>query len=292
MAIGRSAESTANTTAANQNSGYYNNAQNSYTNAQADEGDFENQLGAYNSNVAGFAGANPYKTGGEDQTSTNQVLSNTAGASAASAGEALQAQALRTGQNPNAAVSATEQMQEQNERNLSGQEAQATQSRISNEAGYNQNALAAEQGLLQDTAQPVGAETSLSGQQAQAAQGSLGQSIQAGETPTFLDEFGNAFGQSLGKTLGGGNGGAQIAAKAIGCWIAAELYGGWDDPRTDTVRQWIFGTFASSGIIPLLLAKGYMRYGERTAAAIHRWPILRRVFLPLFNRALKKAQGV
>lgn len=192
MALGRGAEDTANSSAASQSTGYYNNSQNSYSNAQTDEGNFETQLGNYGSNVAQVAGANPYGQGGQAQTVTNQQLSNTSGAGAKAAGQTLQAQALRTGQNSNADVAATEQMQEQNTRDLGASEAAATQSRIGSQAGYNQQTLANQQGLLQDTAQPVSAETSLSGQQGNLNQSALGNQIKAGETPSFEDELGNA----------------------------------------------------------------------------------------------------
>lgn len=192
MAVGRDAESTANDTAAKQGSGYYDNSQNSYTQAQGAEGNFENQLGQYGTDVASYSAKNPYVAGGEDQTATNQVLSNTAGAGARAAGQTLQSQALRTGQNSNAAVAATEQMQEQNTRDLGADEAKAAQTRIGDEASYNQNALAAKEGLLQQTAQPVSAETTLAGQQGNLGQEALGHQVQAGETPSFEDELGKA----------------------------------------------------------------------------------------------------
>lgn len=192
MAIGRGAEDTANSTAASQGSGYYNDAQNSYTQAQTDEGNFEKQLGQYGTDVATVAGSNPYGQGGQAQTVTNQQLSNAAGAGAKAAGQTLQAQALRTGQNSNADIAATEQMQEQNTRDLGASEAAATQNRIGSEAGYNQQTLANQQGLLQATGQPVAAETALSGQQAGAANSALGQQVQAGATPSFEDMLGKA----------------------------------------------------------------------------------------------------
>jgi hypothetical protein len=192
MAVGRGAEDTANSTAAAQSTGYYDNSQNSYSQAQGAEGNFENQLGQYGTDVATFAGSNPYGQGGQDQTATNQQLSNTAGAAAASAGQNLQSQALRTGQNSNADIAATEQMQEQNTRNLGAQEASATQSRIGSQAGYNAQALSAQQGALNEYGQPVSAETSLSGQQGNLNQAALGNQIKAGETPSFEDELGSA----------------------------------------------------------------------------------------------------
>jgi hypothetical protein len=86
----------------------------------------------------------------------------------------------------------------------------------------------------------------------------------------------------------GAIGGAATGAEIMHCWVAAELWGGWDDPRVAKVRTWIFGEFSRTRP-GAAVARIYARHGERTAAAIRRWPILRRVFLPLFNLALRKA---
>jgi hypothetical protein len=67
-----------------------------------------------------------------------QRLRSSSGAQ--SAGNALQEAALRTGQSVSGAVGATEAMQQQNERTLSGQEAASTQQRIAANAAYNQSA--------------------------------------------------------------------------------------------------------------------------------------------------------
>jgi hypothetical protein len=75
-----------------------------------------------------------------------------------------------------------------------------------------------------------------------------------------------------------------------GCWIAAELYGGWDDPRTIDVRRWIFGDFAKTYIGGIACAV-YLAAGERTAQFIreHRWA--RKPFRKLFDMALSKARA-
>lgn len=178
-------------TAKGQNAGYYSNAQNSYTNAQADVGDFSDQLASYKA-------SNPYVNGGAFQTATNQQLANTADASARSAGSRLQSQAERTGQNTAGSVAATEQMQQQNTRDLSSEEAAETQKRIGAGAGYNENVLNA-------TAKPEEMEAGLAGQQLGAAGGALGTQQKAGETPSWTDEFGNSLATNLGKALVFGN---------------------------------------------------------------------------------------
>lgn len=186
--MSRSQQSQTFDTAKGQNQGYYGNSQNSYSQAQTDMGDFEKQLGDY-------AAKNPYKQGGEFQTSTNQILANTADAGARSAGNMLQSQALRTGQNSAGAIAATEEMEQQGTRDLSGQEASANQKRIAGEADYNK-------GVLDASLQPAEFEAKLAGQQGQLGEGTLGVQQKAGETPSWMDEFGGAVAGSLGKSVG------------------------------------------------------------------------------------------
>jgi hypothetical protein len=175
-------------TAEGQNTGYYNNAQNSYSNAQQDADNFDTQLASY-------AGQNPYGAGGAFQTTTNQQLTNTADSGAQSAGNALQEAALRTGQSVSGAVGATETMEQQNERNLSGQEAASTQQRIAADAAYNQSVLNA-------TATPVAQQTTLAGQQGNLADATLNTQEKAASTPSWEDEFGSAVASGLGKGIG------------------------------------------------------------------------------------------
>jgi len=283
--MSRSQESSVVDTAKGQNAGYYNNAQNSYSQAQTDVGNYEKQLADYAGDVSKFSASNPYVKGGEFQTSTNQQLSNTADAGARSAGEALQGQALRTGQNTAGSIAATEAMEQQGTRDLASEEAKATQQRIGSEAGYNKEALDANQSLVSDTAVPAQLETTLSGQQGSLAGGALSTEEQAAKQPSWMDEFGNTLASGLGNLAISG---AQAGIKA--CWIASELYGGWFEPRTVLVREWLNTEFTKHlpGRIIMYL---YRRYGFKTARLIKEYPALRFIFLPLFNRALAKARG-
>lgn len=201
--MSRAQEGTATSTAAKQNAGYYDNAQNSYTQAQTDAGNFEKQLGTYGTQVGAFTSANPYTPGGTFQTTTNQQLTDTADASARALGTTLQGQALRTGQNTSGGVAAAEQAQEENERTLSGQEADATQKRIAAGAAYGKEALDAQGNLLSATAVPVSQQTALAGQQAQDANAAAGNQVNAAKQPSWVDEFGSAVATGLGKKLTG-----------------------------------------------------------------------------------------
>jgi hypothetical protein len=93
--------------------------------------------------------------------------------------------------------------------------------------------------------------------------------------------------------LGGVAGAAATYLKpvpAAPCWIAAEIFGGWYEPRTVLVREWLVGDFSRSAIGAVVL-KLYMRFGERIAAGIRKHVSLRRIFTPIFNLALRKAQA-
>lgn len=179
-------------TAKGQNATQYGNAQNSYTMAQQDAGD-------YSAALAKYAAANPYGSGGVFQKTTNQQLTDTADAAAKSAGEAMQSSAVRSGINPGAAIAGTEAVAEANERGLGADEAQQTQARLAADANYRA-------GVLQSTAVPVQQQTQLAGQQGQLAEGTLSAENQASAAnKSFMDQFGGAFATTLGDTLGGKN---------------------------------------------------------------------------------------
>lgn len=150
-----------------QNAGYYNEAQNSYTKAQNAESDYASQLGKY-------AASNPYGEGGQFQKTTNQVLANTSDAGSRAAGEELQSQALRTGQNTAGGVAATEKMEQQGTRDLSGQEAQANAERIGAGANYNK-------GVLQATEFPAEFASQMTKNMTDASNSALGEMNKAAE---------------------------------------------------------------------------------------------------------------
>jgi hypothetical protein len=85
--------------------------------------------------------------------------------------------------------------------------------------------------------------------------------------------FGNLFG-------GGGGGGG-------GCWIAEALYGA-GDLRTLVLRAWINSGDITSTAGRILIGL-YGRFGEATAQHIRTFPILQRLFRPVFDRASRKA---
>lgn len=166
-----------------------------FGNAQSAFGSTEGAIGNYNDQLAKFVSSNPYTKGGEYDQTINTGLSNVSDAGANSLRGALQAQALRTGQNSAADAATAEAGAQQNTRNLTADLANAQQQRIAGEAGYNQAALGA-------SAVPIGAYQSLYGSSQNAADSALGDETQAAKTPSFWDEVGNNVAGNLGKAVG------------------------------------------------------------------------------------------
>lgn len=257
-------------TASSQNATAAANAQSTYTAAQKDIGDYQDQL-------ARFAAANPFTAGGEYQTAQDQELASTAAAGSQAAAERAQGAAVRSGLNPNAAIAAGEQAGEANTREQMADVGQATQSRIGQEAGYNQDVLSA-------SAVPEQMEAALEGQQLGEQSNALSDEQKASQTPSFWQELGQG-------VIGAGESFAGAYGKSLdGCWIAARLYGGWNDERTKLLRRWIFGPFAETwyGMLPAAL---YARLGEWVAErCMPKSQLLTWALRKVFDAALRRAR--
>lgn len=79
-------------------------------------------------------------------------------------------------------------------------------------------------------------------------------------------------GRTSGSTFGWG-------ANLFGgiCWVAAELFGGWDSPKTHAVRHYML-TMA-----PKWLLQAYRTHGELLAARMHKNPFLKALIRPFFE---------
>jgi|CZLA01.1.fsa_nt_gi hypothetical protein len=235
------------------------------TNSQEAE---QADIGTQQSQLAKFAAANPYVQGGQAQTVGNQQLSNTADATAAAAKAQNQQQAQRTGQNATAGVAAGEAEAQAAQRALGASESAATTSRLAANAQYGQDVLS---GTNQITSQ----QNALGSQETGQALSEEQIAENAAKTPSYGDMAGTMI---LGGSTGTGT-----------CHVSAELYGGWDDPRTITLRAWLFGPcrekWAGRRFTDL-----YYAYGERWAAAIHGNHLLRFVTQLVFDRLLDAAQ--
>lgn len=94
---------------------------------------------------------------------------------------------------------------------------------------------------------------------------------------------------TINDVTGLGTAGASAYKNVTGCWVAAEIFGGWMDPRTIRVRSWMFGPFRRT-LAGRMVSSLYLRWGERTAAAIRRFPLLRPLFTILCEAALRRAE--
>lgn len=97
-------------------------------------------------------------------------------------------------------------------------------------------------------------------------------STNASSTSTQSQSGGpNPFLQGLGT-------GASVFASMGGfCWVAAELYGGWFEPKTINARR--FFQFKA----PKWMLKLYIKHGEKFAHFISNKPILKAMIKPLFD---------
>jgi hypothetical protein len=99
----------------------------------------------------------------------------------------------------------------------------------------------------------------------------------------------NSMGTQL---LGLGEGLASNAATAFagGCWVAAEVFDGWDDPRVSEARNFIFNVWAKESFIGSLVAKLYLKIGKHFAKIVRQHAGLRRLLKPIFEIAVRKNQ--
>jgi hypothetical protein len=151
--------------------------------------------------------------------------------------------------------------------------------------------------------QNLNTQTKLKQQQAglQGLQGLYGTDVGAqlkaqGLVPEDINAWANAnntgWMQNVDQTISAlgslGTGAGAVGLKAP-CWIAAEVYGGWDDPRVALVRHWIFNVWAAESRIGWLVSRLYLRVGQPVAKMLRHSAWLKRGFRKLFDVALRKA---
>lgn len=185
--MSRSEERRTYATAGNESGESFNEAQNSYNQAQEGVQNYRDQL-------AKFAASNPYKAGGEFQTSLNKETANISDAAGQAAGQAVQGAAVRTGQNAGGAIAATEAMEAKNARDLSAEQAGLNANRIGAEAGYNEKTLGA-------SSLPASLEAGLTGTMGKMSDDELAVRQKAAETPSFMDTLGSNYASSMGSYL-------------------------------------------------------------------------------------------
>ena len=101
------------------------------------------------------------------------------------------------------------------------------------------------------------------------------QSQQTQTQNPFLQSFYSSLGQGLGNFT---NPQTYTSMFKFGsCWVAAEIFGGWFEPKTCSARYYI------GNIAPTWFRKFYYENGERIAKFIHNKPILKAMLRPLFE---------
>lgn len=100
-----------------------------------------------------------------------------------------------------------------------------------------------------------------------------------GAAGTVLGGFGGRPAGSSTSSSSGGISPAQLFASGF-CWVASELYGGWDVPRVKAIRTWLLN---SKNLLVRAFAAFYLRFGYRWACAIRKSLTLRRATKLLFD---------
>lgn len=80
---------------------------------------------------------------------------------------------------------------------------------------------------------------------------------------------------------------AASKAASGGCWIAEAIYG-TDDPRTHLVRAWLNGPFKKTKVGRVAM-RLYLAFGQRIAVLVRKHNLLKLIFKPLFDTALRRA---
>lgn len=114
---------------------------------------------------------------------------------------------------------------------------------------------------------------------AQSLAGLRSVSTQGTSNQQTTNPFMQSFYSSLGSGLGSLPGQAASTMKFFGgsCWVAAEIFGGWNEPKTCMARYYI------NKLAPQWFKNFYLKYGERIAKFIHNKPILKTLIRPLFE---------
>ncbi|MBI4431855.1 MAG: hypothetical protein HY587_09125 [Candidatus Omnitrophica bacterium] len=66
-------------------------------------------------------------------------------------------------------------------------------------------------------------------------------------------------------------------ATAGGCWVAAELFGGWYEPKTVSARYYV------NHMAPAWFRAAYLAHGRDFAKVLHQHPELKPLVRPLFE---------
>lgn len=82
-----------------------------------------------------------------------------------------------------------------------------------------------------------------------------------------------------------GAGGVMGASAMKMCWVAAEVFGGWEVPSTKRARYFIINQ------APTWFRELYRKFGERFSKFISNKPMIKSMIKPLFNYFADKSEG-
>ncbi len=280
-----------NDSAANANQTAQTNFYNTLTqNYNQQYGQWTDQMGKLNSVISPILNAGPGQYGfapGEDAAIRGGAI--TADAAAATNAEAATNRQI-TAENGGASLMPTGAADELTQQSdvAAAQKTASDQNTIT-EAGYAQGnanyngALSADEFALGSMNPNAFAGAASSG--GSAATGAVNAATNAdAASMSWLGALGSAAGGAVG---GWASGGFKMPG---GCWVAAELYGGWQDPRTISVRRWLYTEFIKSFYGKFILGL-YTKFGRQVAQYIKTHRRTRAVFQYIFDKALEKAQG-
>lgn len=237
-------------------------------------GAYQGDMADYMSNVnSTLAAGNPFES--KDYLEQQNLETSGAMDSANDAEkQQLGSTVAKTGTNSAALADTEAESARQNARDLTQYEAGRD---TSNENSW----LNEQQGLMKDQLEGANSEAGVYGT------GTGAQSSNLNAMTTADDEEQQMWAQMAGAAASGAGVGAGLAAK---CWIAAELYGGWSDPRTVLVRRWVHNDLDRT-FLGRILSNAYGRWGAQVAKLIKTHRRLRVLMQVIFDRALVAAQN-
>ena len=133
-------------------------------------------------------------------------------------------------------------------------------------------------------AQPLSSIQGFGGQLSQALAGLRGQTGTGSGTSSTTSSAGffqpGGFGSTVAGGFSGGFGqgiGTAAGAALLGCWVAAEIFGGWLKPKTCQARRFM------NLKAPAWLKNIYFTHGERFAEFIKDKPVIKALLRPIFE---------
>jgi hypothetical protein len=238
-------------------------------------GSYNGDIGTYLSNVnSALSAGNPFQS--KDYL-TKQNLQTSGAMNSANDAEkqALGETVARTGTNSAAVANTVADSARQGQRDLT--QYNAGRDTANEDTWLNQQDKLMGDQLAGANSQAGVYATSLGGQNSTLETAQQGADAQTAANDGMID---------AGMTAAGTAAGGYFTGK---CWIAAELYGGWDDPRTVLVRRWVRDDLPKTWLGRIADA-AYGRWGEQYAVRIKTHRIERAIMQHVFDCALMAAR--